>query len=530
MKKLIWYFLFLSTVIVDAQNVFPISGNAQTAKIDGHPLYNGKLEFKNGAFMYMNDYSGIQFPGVGNSISGTDLQIFGKMFMTQNMHIQNGFVDYHSTLGSYIGGLRFGILLRDNQTINPQAGIGYDFNEKKIHVSHSPSYGWNADSTLGIVISSNGNTGIGTLDPTTKLEIDAGSFTINPYGNSGLKLTQLTSSNNPTKGAMPIGVDASGNVVRVDFEGVSSSDRAWLTIGNSDTDESINFLGTLDDESLVIKTNNQERVRISTSGRFIFHNNETSPNNVNNLYLGGGNETASGSNNYANTAVGMGSLKAINANGYRNTAVGSNALRVLTSGKNNVSLGYNAGANVTSGSNNIIIGSSVNAPISASQSHQLNIGNWIYGHNGQIAIGSFTSTLSTVFANNIGYQLIVKNGIKTEKVRVELSSANSWPDYVFNNDYALMSIEQLEDFILKNKHLPNIPSSAEVIKDGIDLGQMDAKLLEKIEELTLYSIELYKENSDLKEKTMLLQKENQEQQTLLAELLKRVEHIEAANK
>lgn len=63
-----------------------------------------------------------------------------------------------------------------------------------------------------------------------------------------------------------------------------------------------------------------------------------------------------------------------------------------------------------------------------------------------------------------------------------------WADYVFGKGYKLKTPEELENFITANKHLPNIPSAAEVEKEGVNLANMDAKLLEKVEELTLYML------------------------------------------
>jgi len=95
------------------------------------------------------------------------------------------------------------------------------------------------------------------------------------------------------------------------------------------------------------------------------------------------------------------------------------------------------------------------------------------------------------------YKLFVKKGIRTEKVKVEIASG-IWADYVFDKKYDLKSIDEVEKFITKNGHLPNVPSAKEIEKEGLDLGKMDAKLLEKIEELTLYVIELKKEIDNLK--------------------------------
>jgi hypothetical protein len=70
---------------------------------------------------------------------------------------------------------------------------------------------------------------------------------------------------------------------------------------------------------------------------------------------------------------------------------------------------------------------------------------------------------------------------------------------VFDKDYNLPGITETEDFIKANQHLPGIPSAEEMQQNGINLGEMQIKLLQKIEELTLYVIELKKENEEMKE-------------------------------
>ncbi len=83
--------------------------------------------------------------------------------------------------------------------------------------------------------------------------------------------------------------------------------------------------------------------------------------------------------------------------------------------------------------------------------------------------------------------------------QIEVTLANlSWADYVFADDYELMSITELEKFVKENSHLPGVPSAEEVAENGIDLGEMDKILLEKIEELSLYIIEQQKEIHELR--------------------------------
>ncbi|OXA84961.1 hypothetical protein [Flavobacterium hercynium] len=86
-------------------------------------------------------------------------------------------------------------------------------------------------------------------------------------------------------------------------------------------------------------------------------------------------------------------------------------------------------------------------------------------------------------------KLDVKGTIRSQEVKVEL---NNWPDFVFKKEYTLPTLIEVEKHITEKGHLENIPSEKEVLKNGINLGEMDAKLLQKIEELTLYVIELNK--------------------------------------
>ncbi len=101
--------------------------------------------------------------------------------------------------------------------------------------------------------------------------------------------------------------------------------------------------------------------------------------------------------------------------------------------------------------------------------------------------------------NILGGGLYVSGKIKANEIKVE--TPLSIPDYVFEKDYKLLSLREVEAYIKKNKHLPGIPSAQEVKNDGgLDLGLMNIKLLEKVEELTLYLISEKKENEELKAK------------------------------
>lgn len=135
--------------------------------------------------------------------------------------------------------------------------------------------------------------------------------------------------------------------------------------------------------------------------------------------------------------------------------------------------------------------SSLNFSFGTNNNH-LNSTKLIIKPNGKIGIGTLTPDS----------RLSVNGDIHTKEVRVDLTS---WPDFVFKSDYNLPSLKDVKQFILKNGHLKDIPNELEVEEDGILLGEMNAKLLQKIEELTLYLIAqneelifLKKELSELK--------------------------------
>lgn len=91
-----------------------------------------------------------------------------------------------------------------------------------------------------------------------------------------------------------------------------------------------------------------------------------------------------------------------------------------------------------------------------------------------------------------GYKLAVAGKVIAESIKVKLSG--NWPDYVFTSDYKLPSLQELEAYIKANQHLPGIPSAEEVAADGLVLEEMNKKLLQKVEELTLYLLEEHKRN------------------------------------
>ena len=112
-------------------------------------------------------------------------------------------------------------------------------------------------------------------------------------------------------------------------------------------------------------------------------------------------------------------------------------------------------------------------------------------NNGKVGIGTLTPDS----------ELAVNGTIHAKKVKVDL---NGWSDFVFENEYKLPTLQEVENYINENGHLRDIPSEKEVIKNGIDLGEINSKLLQKIEELMLYTIEQQKEIEKMKKEIIEL--------------------------
>ena len=120
------------------------------------------------------------------------------------------------------------------------------------------------------------------------------------------------------------------------------------------------------------------------------------------------------------------------------------------------------------------------------------------------------NTIFNLEGGNIGIgtpnpdsKLAVNGTIHSKEVKVDMSG---WPDYVFKKEYYLPTLDEVEKYIAEKGHLENIPSEEEVVKNGVNLGEMNAKLLQKIEELTLYMIEMKKENAEMKRRIEKIEK------------------------
>jgi hypothetical protein len=104
-------------------------------------------------------------------------------------------------------------------------------------------------------------------------------------------------------------------------------------------------------------------------------------------------------------------------------------------------------------------------------------------HSGNLNRADADFTARTIRSANI-----YNNGNLWSK-QINVALTNPWPDYVFTKDYRLPSLKEIENYVDQYHHLPEIPSEEEVVKEGINLGEMNRLLIKKVEELTLYLIQ-----------------------------------------
>lgn len=224
--------------------------------------------------------------------------------------------------------------------------------------------------------------------------------------------------------------------------------------------------------------------------------------------IGGGNSAlgyqalANNTTGHYNTGVGYQTLYS-SIGGFGNTGIGNNSLYSLTTGKNNTAIGDSAGFNAT-GDGHVLLGKM--AGISEQGNNKLYISNAqaqtiLYGDfvTGQLLVGNKTPT-NYQFKGN--HSLNIMGGLRADSIRV--APIAQWADHVFASEYDLISIKELDSFIKTYQHLPNIPSALEVNTNGLEIGNFYMRILQKVEELTLYVIQQEKKLNEQQQQLDLL--------------------------
>lgn len=258
--------------------------------------------------------------------------------------------------------------------------------------------------------------------------------------------------------------------------------QSWNIAGNTETNPSENFIGTSDSQSFILKSNNIEGLRILPDG---------------NVRIGANNDPIT------NTA----NLRIFNTDAVSMEI--ANSLGRFQIGKANCVNCFANGAG---------IGDAVIRNLGTSHNIIFHIPNNTNSGNNYIGIGDDANLIWAKFFNNKTARFDGKIFAKAIEIKLDV-----WADYVFKKDYKLATLEEVEKHINDKGHLPNIPSAEEVVKNGLNLGEMDAKLLEKIEELTLYSIDLNKKNG-------VLNNQIQQQQKAIDKLSQKIEMLEKTSR
>jgi len=311
-------------------------------------------------------------------------------------------------------------------------------------------------------------------------------------GNSGLELDRaeqtFTFSLNPNSGPTKFPLIISGNGIRVTSK-VTTDEIQLLTGSGSGkvlvSDESGNGIWTDDP-----KFNDDDWLVSSTIPQLLYSNPKFP-----NVGVGTSIPIAKFQVNNSWEKVGLGSASGQELR-YGTSYIGFNAART---GSNWIlcSDGYsnNGGSTIWSGIDGTLYFSTIGTNATPGSDQQLT--------DAQVR-DKIKMTITSVgdigigVQNVSGYKLAVKGKILCEELKVQLSE--EWPDYVFDKKYKLLSLKDVENYITNNQRLPGVPSAKEVKENGVNLGEMNALFLKKIEEMTQYIIDQQKQIDHLKEK------------------------------
>jgi hypothetical protein len=442
-------------------------------------------------------YNNSDSVGIGTSTPDQKLHInSGKIYLQDNRAGQSPHVIFDVPAGTNLkeGGLQF---RRSGDTL---AALNYVENTSfanYIRIGLS-----NAGKSTDLTINTNGEIGIGTHNPSGKLHIstyDGDNVLINDSdgmiqfakpiigGFEKKAFVQLSdqddlrlgtnSANNTgrivmrTNGSDQVTVDAAGDVgIGVPFALTKLQIDNGQDAGITANDNGYVMLGNISGTNLLID-NNEIMVRsgLTTPSTLTIQNDggDLRVGSNNRLFVDDNGNVGIGTGAPAGKLHITGRTYINNGSGEALAIAGTNPFIQFYHNNNSYGFIQQAGTDLFMGVN----------------------GGRLHLDGTQVAIGGVVAAASA-------YKLTVTGKVICEEVKVKLSG--NWPDYVFGPNHKMRTLEELEGFINTNKHLPNIPAAADIEQNGLEVGDMQKRMMEKIEELTLYIIGLKKEIDELK--------------------------------
>jgi hypothetical protein len=374
-----------------------------------------------------------------------------------------------------------------NLSFNNSSGLGTSFNingsNGKVSIgkySDITAYGYDLNPYDLLLSRSFLSAGGGLFLSDLRIENSANLFVDGDIQTAGLNASEVkTSSVQLTNLATPapangkaLSVDDTGKVILVAAGGTGTSSNIYTSDGTLTNATAGLRTVNLEGNKLSFKSSNGSRFNIDgTNGNVNVNGNVEISNNIN---VSGNIDTASNINlNNGGVLNVVGGTINLDESSIRFRKFSNGSWDMYSDNDNSLSF------------------------ISTSTNPQLSVASLIMSKEGNIGMGTnkFIDP-----ADNKEYKLSINGFVRATKVKVY----NTWADYVFNKEYNLLTLNELEKYIKENGHLPNVPSAKEVEQKGLDLGDMSRIQQEKIEELTLYLIQQNKEIQELKEQVKIL--------------------------